>query len=116
MLDVDQTLNYALSGNVGSIPVGDRAGVRSVSVRNWDGIVGVKGRFSFGTDRRWFVPYYADVGAGDSDLTYQLLTGIGYSFQWGEMVAQWRYLSYDLGLKIDKLSFNGPAVALNFRW
>jgi hypothetical protein len=32
------------------------------------------------------------------------------------MVAQWRYLNYDFGDKIDKLSFSGPAVAVNFRW
>jgi hypothetical protein len=116
MIDVDQTLNYALSGNVGSIPLADRSGVRNASLKNWDGMVGVKGRLSFGTDRRWFVPYYADVGAGDSELTYQLLTGLGYAFKWGEMVAQWRYLNYDFGDKVDKLSFSGPAIALNFRW
>ena len=26
------------------------------------------------------VPYYADLGAGDSDLTWQLFGGIGYRF------------------------------------
>jgi len=32
------------------------------------------------------------------------------------MVAQWRYLDYDFGDKVNSLSLNGPAVAVNFRW
>lgn len=116
MLDVEQKLNVDLSGNIGSIALADRSASRTLSVTNWDAIVGVKGRFSFGADHAWFVPVYADIGGGDSDLTYQLMSGIGYSFKWGEMVAQWRYLSYDLGGAIDSLSFSGPAVAVNFRW
>ena len=116
MIDVTQTVNYSLSGNVGPIALPDRSGNRKVSLNNWDGIVGVKGRYSFGADRSWFVPYYADIGAGQSDLTYQLMTGVGYSFKWGEMVAAWRYLKYDLGGAIDSLGFSGPAIAFNFRW
>jgi hypothetical protein len=116
MIDVTQTLNYSLSGNVGSIALPDRSGSRKVSMTNWDAIVGVKGRYSFGAERQWFVPYYADIGTGDSDLTYQLMTGVGYSFKWGEMVGFWRYLDYDLGGAIDKMSFSGPGIALNFRW
>lgn len=115
MLDAEQKVDFALSGNVGPIPLPDRSGSRKVSMTNWDGIVGVKGRFTFGANRSWFAPYYADVGAGESNLTYQLMTGVGYSFKWGEIVAQWRYLKYDLGVEIDSLSLNGPAIAFNFR-
>lgn len=116
MIDVEQKVDFSLSGNIGSIALTDRSGSRKANLKHWDGIVGVKGRFSFGANREWFVPYYADVGAGQSDLTYQLMAGIGYALQWGEMVAQWRYLDYDFGKAIDKLSFNGPAIAVHFRW
>jgi hypothetical protein len=116
MIDVDQTLTYALSGNVGAIALPDRSGNRKVSLKNRDGIVGVKGRYSFGDERRWFVPFYGDIGTGGSSSTYQLMSGIGYAFEWGEIVGQWRYLHYDFGSAIDTLSFNGPAVAFNFRW
>jgi hypothetical protein len=116
MVDVDQTVGLELSGNVGSIALADRSGSRRASLTNWDAIVGVKGRMSFGANRAWFVPYYADIGTGESDRTYQLMTGVGYAFQWGEMVAQWRYLDYDFGDKVNSLSFNGPAIAVNFRW
>ena len=116
MVDLEQTLNYALSGNVGAIAAPDLAGKRKVSLKNWDGIVGVKGRFPFGDERSWFVPFYADVGTGESDSTYQLMSGVGYAFPWGEVVGQWRYLAYRFGGPIEKLSFSGPALALNFRW
>jgi hypothetical protein len=116
MIDLDQTLTYALSGNVGSIALQDRSGSRNTSLTNWDGIVGVKGRYLFGDERRWFVPFYGDIGTGESSSTYQVMSGIGYSFKWGEIVGQWRYLKYDFGGAIDSLSFNGPAVAFNFRW
>jgi hypothetical protein len=116
MVDIEQTVNLELSGNVGSIALPDRSGSRRASLNNWDAIVGLKGRLSFGEQRAWFVPYYADVGTGESELTFQLMTGIGYAFKWGGVVAQWRYLDYDFGDKVDSLSLNGPAIALNFRW
>lgn len=116
MLRLEQTLDWTLSGNLGAIDLPDRAGSRRATLTNWDAIVGIKGRLMFGADRRWFVPYYADVGLGESDLTYQLMTGVGYAFQWGELVAQWRYLDYDLDGSIQSLTVNGPAVAVNFRW
>jgi len=34
---------------------------------------------AFGESRKWFVPYYLDVGTGESDLTWQAMGGIGYS-------------------------------------
>lgn len=81
-----------VSGNVGSIALADRSASRRASLNHWDAIFGVKGQMSFGADRAWFVPNSADIGTGESDLTYHLMTGVGYAFKWGEMVAQWRYL------------------------
>jgi hypothetical protein len=116
MADVEQKLAFQLTGDVGSIPLPERAGHSSVSVTNWDAIVGVKGRFALGADRTWFVPYYLDVGTGESDLTWQAMGGIGYSFTWGSVVAAWRYLDYDLGGPVEDLTFSGPAISLSFRW
>ncbi|MBK6396605.1 MAG: hypothetical protein IPF73_19570, partial [Betaproteobacteria bacterium] len=48
-------------------------------------IIGVKGRYAFGADRRWFAPYYLDVRTGDSDLTWQAMGGLGYRFSWGDI-------------------------------
>ena len=85
---------------------------------NWDAIIGVKSRHAFGDRLQWFVPLYADVGGGDSSLTYQLAAGIGYSFGWGDIVGMWRYVSYDMKSDdvIQDLTFNGPMLGVTFRW
>lgn len=116
MLDVDQTLNWGLSGN-GPLGVA-RAGTSVVSATNWDGIVGVRGQARFGDDKRWFVPYYADIGTGESKLTWQAILGLGYSFSWGDIIAAWRYLDYefDSGKPLQSLTFNGVAVGVSFRF
>lgn len=118
MLDVKQTLNWQFGGNVGSIPLASRAGRGEVTVQNWDAIVGVKGRWSFGAERKWFVPYYLDIGTGESSFTWQAMTGIGYSFGWGDVVGSWRYLDYQMksGNFVDSINFNGPAVSAVFHW
>lgn len=118
LLDIEQTIDWTLEGDVGSVALPDRAGRRSSSLSNWDAIVGVKGRIGFGPQRRWFVPYYVDVGTGNSDLTLQALGGLGYAFGWGDVVVAWRYLDYDMksGQAIRSLTFNGPAVAAVFHW
>ncbi len=81
MVDLEQDINWGLEGNIGGIPTAGRTGDSNVSRTNWDGIIGVKGRWHFGADNRWFVPYYVDVGTGDSDLTWQAMAGIGYSWK-----------------------------------
>jgi hypothetical protein len=114
-IDLSNELDWTLSSDVGSVP---RSGSASSGLNNWDAIVGVKGRYMFGDQRRWFVPYYLDVGAGESKFTWQFNAGIGYAFDWGAVVASWRYLDYDFksSSKVDTMSFNGPLVGVAFRW
>ena len=101
-----------------AIPAPGRAGISKVELSNWDGIVGVKGRLALSADRKWFAPYYLDVGAGQSKLTWQAVGGVGYSFQWGDVVGSWRYLDYQMksGNAIQSLTFNGPSISAVFRW
>jgi hypothetical protein len=116
-LDVEQTVNWDITGNVGPIPAPDRTGAGKEELTNWDAIVGVRGRIAFGAQNAWFVPYYLDVGTGDSDLTWQGIAGIGYAFHWGEVVAAWRYLYYDIsGKAIKDMSLSGPLTGVTFRW
>lgn len=118
LLNIRLKLNWNLTGNIASFPLADRAGTSEVDERYIDAIVGVKGRATFGADRRWFVPYYLDVGTGQSRFTWQAYAGAGYSFDWGELLAAWRYIDYDMksDSPIQTLDFNGPAVAVVFRW
>lgn len=116
-LKIDTTVDWAFQGNVASLPQFARSGAATVKDEVWDAIIGAKGLWRFG-DGRWFVPYYVDVGTGQSDLTWQAMGGIGYSFSWGEVIGAYRHLDYrfgqDSGMKA--LSFSGPAIAVGFRW
>lgn len=118
LLSVKENAGWQLSGNVGPIPLPGRQGSSEASLDNWDGVVGVRGRLAFGANRQWFVPYYFDVGTGDSDLTWQAIGGVGYAFKWGDLIAAWRYLDYNMksGGKIQDVNFNGPAIGVAFRW
>jgi hypothetical protein len=117
-LKFSSDVNWRLSGNVGSVPIDGRQGSASIRPDYWDGIVGIRGRARLGADGKWFLPYYADIGTGDSDLTWQAMAGLGYSFSWGEVTAVYRHLEYDFGSSgaLRDLSFSGPAIAASWRW
>ena len=93
----------------------DTSGQVSRNLTEWDGIVGVKGQVRFG-DGRWFMPYYADIGTGSSNWTWQALLGLGYSFGWGDVSLSIRSLSYDFDEKNADLRMTGPALGVSFRW
>ena len=64
------------------------------------------------------MPYYFDIGTGDSDLTWQAELALTYTFGWGDIGVAWRYLDYDLksDSPIRDINFNGPALGAMFRW
>lgn len=83
----------------------------------WDGVVGLRGHVMLG-ESRWAVPYYFDIGAGSSKLTWQATAGISYSYGWGDLVMVYRHLDYDedsSGL-LQNLSLSGPAFGATFRF
>jgi hypothetical protein len=83
----------------------------------WDGIIGIRGQFSLSV-QKWSVPYYFDIGAGDSDLTWQAMTGLNREFGWGDLMLMYRHLEYDQdpsGL-FQSFSFSGPAVGVRFHF
>jgi hypothetical protein len=113
-----QELGWTFSGNFGATAPPPTTGIRGSSVDQWDAIVGGKGRVLFGDDHRWSMPYYFDMGTGDSDFTWQAEVGLAYSFGWGDLGAAWRYLDYDLDSNgpIVDMNFSGPSVGATFRW
>lgn len=116
LLDMDQRLDWSISGTVPGLPPAARSGSATVGIQQWDAVVGVKGRINIGTEGKWFLPYYLDVGSGQSRLTWQVVGGVGYQFSWGSVIAAWRYLDYDFksGSAVQGLSFNGGAVGVQF--
>lgn len=116
LIDINETLNYTLSNSIPELP--GTSGKVSASANNWDAIVGLKGRVYLGADRKWFVPYYVDVGGGQSKLTWQINGGIGYKFDWGAVVASWRYLDYEFksGQALQGMSMNGVQLGVAFQF
>ncbi len=117
-LGVKPSLEWSINGDLGPIVLPGRGGSNEISSNLWDGIVGVKGRYRFGEDGRWGVPFYADVGTGQTDLTWQAAVGISYSYKWGDLIGMWRYLAWEDGSDkpIESLNFNGPMLGVTFRW
>ena len=118
LASLKQELDWEFTGNFGSIVPPPRTGTRETSVDQWDAIVGARGQFRLGAERKWVVPYYFDIGTGDSDMTWQAVLGLGYAFGWGEIDLAWCYLDYDSKANgpIEDLNFSGPAIGAKFRW
>ena len=94
-----------------------RSGGASARVDLWDAIIGVRGTVGLG-DSRWAIPYYLDVGTGDSALTWQGVAGIEYRYDWGDLQLMYRYTYYDMkeGKLLQNVSLGGPAFGVNFRF
>jgi len=105
------SLDFDLSFNASSGSV-----TRSLSDDLYDAVVGVRGRVNL--NENWYVPYLFDIGAGDSDLTAQAFTGLGYRFGWGDVLLTYRYLYYDEGNDnfINTLDVYGPKLGVIFHF
>jgi hypothetical protein len=134
-LRVDETTNYglseaqitgpggrtvALAGQVASVLANaglPSSGSLDVTKNVWNGIVGVRGRIRL-PDTNWFVPYYLDVGSGDSDFTWQIFGGLGYQTGWFSVSIGYRYLDFQNSgdTKVQDLELKGPLIAANFRF
>ena len=85
-----------------------------------DPIVGFKGKFEFGKNKKWYLPYYFDIGGFsiDSDLTLQAFAGIGYRFtDWFSTVLGYRYMYYDFGddsKLLEDVNFYGGTLGFSF--
>ncbi len=84
----------------------------------WDGIVGIRG--SIVVNKKWYMPFHFDIGAGDTDLTWQAFGGIGYKFSSFDLVASYRYLKWEFddddkgGDTFNDLDISGPMVGMKF--
>ena len=118
LLDLEEDLHWNFDGDISSLPLSGRTGAGNAKATQLDAIVGLKGRATFGAERSWYIPYYVDIGAGDSDLTWQGMVGLGYSFDSVDVTGVWRYLHYDVanGTPVEAIDFNGPALGITFRF
>jgi len=119
-LGIEASTDWSLSTTITDPDTGDvlaASGSISEDGNLWDGIIGVRGHVKLG-DSNWAIPYYADIGTGDSELTWQAMTGITYNWNWGGVSLVYRHLSYDMdedGLLQD-VEFSGLALGATFRF
>lgn len=81
--DVNEVVTTSSLGRV--------AGEVDGTKRWWDGVVGVSGQYNL--SQRWYVPFLADVGTGDSNLTWQAVAALGYRFDSVDAVFGYRHLA-----------------------
>ena len=119
LLDVNARVNYSLGFTIEG-PRGNGAtfgGIGSVSGSGdiWNGIGGFRGRLRVGT-AGLFIPYYFDIGAGGSNLTWQISSGLGYHAGLADVSLTYRYLSFDQGsnVVVQRLWIQGPMLMVNF--
>ena len=112
-LRIKTRLDWEFTGPIGAIPAqGDTAVTKDI----WDGVVGLRGTAQLSGN--WYVPYYADIGAGSSSFTWQAFAGVGYRLTWGDVTVGYRHLSYDFhnDRPLDRLAFSGPIVGVAFKF
>ena len=84
----------------------------------WNGIVGVRGKLHL--PGQWSVPYFFDVGTGDTELTWQAFAAIAYRFERVGLTLGYRHLEWQFdegdagGDLIDKLYISGPMVGIKY--
>jgi len=116
-LYVSQEATWTITGSIGANPPASASGSAEAGVNNWDAIVGLKGEIGLGGNGRWALPFYLDVGTGQSHLTWQAIGGVTYRFDWGQLGAVYRYLDYHLSSGgLQNLTVSGPMIGAVFRW
>ena len=105
------SLDLDIDGTLGNLPFSV-----SPSTELYDMVVGIKGKVDI--NENWYMPYLFDVGGGDSDLTWQASAGLGYRFNWGDLLLTYRYVYYDEGNEnlIQDLNMYGPKVGIVFHF
>jgi hypothetical protein len=113
-ISLDFSLALTLTGPRGNGATFGRIGSVSGTANLWNGIGGFRGRIRLG-DTGLFIPYYFDAGAGGSNLTWQIASGLGYQTGWAGVSLTYRYLSFEQGSSavLQHLSIKGPMIMAN---
>ena len=101
-MDVDAKLDISLIPGEKVIDASDDV---------WDAIVGLRGLADLSD--KWWLVYRFDIGAGGSDLTWNAVAQVGRKYDWGSLVAGYRYVHYDFDsdFKLLKdLDVYGPVI------
>jgi hypothetical protein len=112
---VDYSLALSLMGPRGNGATFGGIGSVSGSSDIWNGIGGFRGRIHVGHDGL-FIPYYFDIGAGGSNLTWQISSGLGYHARLADVSLTYRYLSFEQSSSamLQHIGIKGPLLMASF--
>lgn len=81
-----------------------------------DFFIGVKGYKNI--NENWYIPYEADIGTGDTELSWQLFAGVGYRYDWGDIKLGYRYLEFDMedDAIVDDLTLSGAILGVSIKF
>jgi hypothetical protein len=85
-LELETSINTSLAGG--------QPRERSKSGNVWDGVIGIRGKQYF--SEKWYIPYYLDIGTGDSDQTWQGVVGIAYQLKRWDLALAYRHIEWEL--------------------
>ena len=88
-----------------------------LDIEVWDGFVG--GRVEHDLSDKLFYWIYGDVGAGDSELTWQVWANLGYRFTENlSLAAGYRYMTWEVasGDRDLDLTISGPIIVLKYEF
>jgi hypothetical protein len=80
-----------------------------------DAVVGLRGKTELSD--KWYLNYLADIGTGQSDLTWQLLAGFNYRFSKLDAGFGYRYMKWEFDdYTLDDMDVSGPYAGVRFRF
>lgn len=81
-----------------------------------DFFVGVRGHKDI--NENWYIPYAADVGTGDTEVSWQLFAGVGYRYDWGDVKLGYRYVEFDMedDAIVKDLTVDGPVLGVSIKF
>lgn len=112
---LETNMNLALTTGPSLLPDGSRT--VSGGFDWWDAAIGV--RYLAPLSEKWDLVGYADVGAGGSDLTYQLLAGVNWQFSKtfsGKFGYRYFYQDYSKDDFKWDMAMSGLFAGLGIRW
>jgi hypothetical protein len=82
------------------------------------GVFGVQGHLRLSDDGKWTMPYEVDGRVGSNSSGWNGIIGIGYSFDWGNLLLAYRNLYYSMNddKLLQGIRMAGPALGASFRW
>lgn len=104
-------LDTTLDLNIGPVRV-----PRTAKPSFIDGVIGIRGRTELSD--KWSLTYYADLGAGQSDFTWQVMASVDYRLKKWDLSLGYRHLDWDFkpGKAMTSLSFSGPYIGAIYRF